>query len=161
MPYSIEKITLEFKSKSDWAYSMSIIKSSGYFSSEVIYKDDLYDFSFQPENGLPEKTPYDLEIKNTIVHTMTQWFSLNDAVLFYICSNADSRALCRFKLFNRWFDEFSKSEFGRILLNFQGSDDEITHFACIFRSSYSRISDLLNEEKGIKAAIERKLFKPE
>lgn len=130
-----------FKTDSGNIYYVTFIKYpviSEYLSVDVfmlnIYRADEHNHQ-NGDNNL---------VRNTILYIICRFFILHDDALITICDIADGRQLCRRRLFNRWFKEFSNGELIKLdaTLDVEGCE---TYASMLFRADLENRASLEKE----------------
>ncbi|MCU0433790.1 MAG: DUF6169 family protein [Bacteroidia bacterium] len=120
-------------------YKASITNTSNYVRDDLVNGNDLYSLSFNIISG-HSTASQDKRIFLTIEAILKEWFSVNNKVLYYICSNTDGRAEERLRLFSYWFKQsFKRSPEGfyyTLLLKQLELDNEDCYVGFIYKDEY-------------------------
>jgi hypothetical protein len=129
-------------------YKVSITHTSDYLINEISNSNDLYTISFA-EISRTELPAHDAKVYSTISYIIRNWFSQNNKILYYICSNADGRAENRFRLFCRWFkycEQHAPEQFCyNHLIKQLDLDEENCYVGFIYRDDYPQRDFIENE----------------
>ena len=57
-----------------------------------------------------DHAPFDVQIRQTLVSVIKEFFRVNHNIMLYICDTSDRREASRSRLFARWFQQFAEEE---------------------------------------------------
>ena len=112
-PYRIhsDKNGFYFFTKSKIKYQIIFYTPNTFWESYSEIKNITRDFSFYPIISSEMAITYDEKVSITIAHIFKRFFKKNpQGILTYVCDSSDSKALYRYKLFERWFNQYNKKE---------------------------------------------------
>lgn len=79
-----------------------------FLESQLIWQEGTYEFGIFPLE--PVNSPSDQKLKQTIIAIIEEFFYENPNVLLYQCETGDNRQAMRARLFQRWFDNYSRKD---------------------------------------------------
>lgn len=121
-----------FKTVNEIAYSVRFKPGADYVLPEEHWRNDFYELvievAFAPD---PSHIPADRSIFPTIVAIISDFFTVYERVILYICDDSDSRELARKRKFDNWFNRLGDHPFEKYDLPTVANGSE-RYFASIF-----------------------------
>lgn len=114
---------------------------------------DSYQFIIERKS---EKQGYDVEVKDSIIAIIKEFFAQNNDILLYICDTSDGREAIRNRLFVRWFKETDSDSLFEIKTADAIVEGEGMFFAIIFKKSNPRYMEIANEFDEVSAYLATK-----
>lgn len=124
------------------AYNVSF--SVGFEENELLDSGDSYQFVLTNYEG--KKSPRDLNVRDTVLAIIEDFFISNKAALLYICETGDGMQRMRNRLFHFWFSVYAENnEFLFLPQVVYDEDDNENYATLIIRRDNPSFNDLVAE----------------
>lgn len=112
--------------------------------NELLESGDSYQFVLTNYEG--KKSPRDLNVRNTILAIIEEFFQKNKAALLYICETGDGMQKMRNRLFHSWFGIYAENnEFLFLPQVVYDEEDNENYAALIIRRDNPHFNNLVAE----------------
>lgn len=94
------------------SYNVRFKPSIDYVPLNESWRDDFYELVIELISAPdPTRIPNDRAVALTVFHIISDFFSIHERVVLYICDDSDSRELARKRKFDNWFSRFGNHLF--------------------------------------------------
>lgn len=121
-----------FRTTNDISYNVRFKPGADYIPAQEHWRDDLFELVIELISA-PDlnRVPNDPAVAATIFHIISDFFTVHQRVILYICDDSDSRELARKRKFDNWFSRFGNHLFEKHDLPTVADGPE-RYFASIF-----------------------------
>lgn len=152
----MEANTYEFETKNAILYRIAFILDESIFPSfSKVTENNVY--SLVVEKTTPGTEPLDLKVSKTITYIIKEFFNNRKNSLIYMCDSGDKKAVKRFNLFNRWYNDSDYKDFVIKKDSIFHSDDETYYTGYLIHRENPDLSSLLNTYQEIKYTLSDKV----
>ena len=135
----------------EYGYSFKTDSGNTYFITFIKYPTiseflsvDVYMMNIDRADDSNHRNGSDNKVRNTILFIIWKFFTLHNDALITICDILDGRQACRRRLFNKWFNEFSRNELSKLEANCL-IDGTVTYASLIFKTGVNNRKELEHE----------------
>ena len=103
-------------------------------------------YQFSIINGNHKKSPRDPKVRETIIAIIENFFMENQEVMLYICETGDGKQSMRNRLFEYWFNHYSK-HWNIMFLTASITDENgiLNYAGIVLRNDHPRLKEIVNE----------------
>lgn len=118
-----------------------------FMEDDFLVSSNVYQFSIINANHV--SSPRDLNVRDTIIAIVDEFFNKNKSALLYICETSDGRQSLRNRLFVSWFEkDLHKNDFVIMTADVQDAEGIMNYAAVIIPLETPNFEEIITEFKN-------------